>query len=145
MLLSLLLGFLQLRREYFFRIIILGVSGLTGFTLILTYARGIWVALVVMLLISMLIRLDWKILATLIILAITISGGMAFSDRLTDKITSLKSPFTEPNMIGRYQIWKDSLNIIKDRPILGIGLKTYGLSQVVEKYHLSTSTHAHNM
>ncbi len=145
MVLALLLGFLLLRRESFFRIIIVGVSGLTGFTLILTYARGIWVALAAMLLIFMLIRLDWKILAALIILAVSISVGMAFSDRLTYKMTSLKSPLTEPNMIGRYQIWKESLNIIKDRPFLGIGLKTYGLSQVKEKYHLNNSTHAHNM
>jgi len=71
--------------------------------------------------------------------------GMSFSDRFAEKIVSLENPLIAPNMIGRYEIWKQSLEIVKDRPLLGIGLKTYGLPQVTQKYQLESSSHAHNM
>ena len=48
-------------------------------------------------------------------------------------------------MVGRYEIWRQSLEIVKDQPFLGIGLKTYGLPQVTQKYHLASSSHAHNI
>ncbi len=48
-------------------------------------------------------------------------------------------------MAARYDHWKEALEIAKDRPLLGIGLKTYGLPQVGERYHLRNRTHAHNM
>ena len=70
---------------------------------------------------------------------------MSLSDRFSQKVRSLESPLTEANMVGRYEIWKQSLEIVRDRPLLGIGLKTYGLPQVTQKYHLESSSHAHNM
>ncbi len=146
MFLAVLLGLiLSLKREYLFKSTLILVTGLTGFVLVLTYARGIWLAILAMLIIVGLIRLDWKALLAIILLVGTVWIGMSFSERLTQKVATLKSPFTEANMVGRYEIWRESLEIIKDRPLLGIGLKTYGLPQVTHKYHLVSASHAHNM
>ena len=144
--LALLLGILfTQRRQVIFRTGILIVIGLTGFTLVLTYARGIWISLLVALIAFWIVRLDWKVPAALSLLFGMVLLGMSFSDRFAEKIVSLENPLIAPNMIGRYEIWKQSLEIVKDRPLLGIGLKTYGLPQVTQKYQLESSSHAHNM
>lgn len=146
MFLALLLGLLfSLKRECLFRTILAVMTGLTGFVLLLTYARGIWLAVFAMMIVFGLVRLDWKVPVAITLLVGAVWIGMAFSERLTHKVATLKSPFTEANMVGRYEIWKQSLEIIKDRPLLGIGLKTYGLPQVTQKYHLVSASHAHNL
>ncbi len=146
MFLVLLLGlFLTLRKDILFRTAILCVAGLTGFVLVLTYARGIWIAVLAVLIVFGIIRLDWKVAVVLTFLVGAVSLGMTYSGLLAEKVASLKNPITEPNMVVRYEYWRQSLAIVKDRPLLGIGLKTYGLHQVTEKYHLASSTHAHNM
>ena len=146
MFLALIFGLLfSLRKEYLFRTVLLSVAILAGFVLVLTYARGMWLAVLAMLIIFGLIRLDWKVPVAITLLMGTVWIGMSFSERLTQKVATLKSPLPDADMIGRYEIWRESLEMIKDRPLLGIGLKTYGLPQVTHKYHLVSSSHAHNM
>jgi putative inorganic carbon (HCO3(-)) transporter len=147
MFLALTLGLLwTLRREYPFRACLLSVTVLTGFVLVLTYARGIWIAALAVLILFGLIRLDWKVPVAAILLVAVVWVGMSFSDRFTQKVLSLENPLVEHNVVERFEIWKQSLEIVKDRPILGIGLKTYSLPEVKHKYHLlSMASHAHNM
>lgn len=146
MALALLVGLvITLERDWPFRFTLAGVTALTGFVLILTYARGIWLAVLAMLVVFWVVQRDWKIPVALSVLAVAVLLGMSFSDRFSHKVASLKNPLAEPNMIGRYEVWKESIEILKEKPLLGIGLKTYGLSEVTRKYHLSSTSHAHNM
>ena len=137
--------FFGLRRNYLFRGFLLGVMGLTGFVLALTIARGIWLAVVAEIIIFWVVQRDWKIPAALTILAISVLVGMSFSGMFSKRVASLEHPITDESMIERYQIWRQALGVAEQRPILGIGLRTYGYPAMKEKYHLSQATHAHNL
>jgi putative inorganic carbon (HCO3(-)) transporter len=146
MFLAMTLGLLfTLRKEYLFRMGLLTMIALTGFVLTLTYARGIWVAVLAMLVVFGLIRLDWKVPVILAILFGSVLLGMSYSNRFADMVVTLENPLAQQSMRERFDIWNESLRIVKDKPLLGIGLKTYGLHQVAEKYHLTSASHAHNM
>jgi putative inorganic carbon (HCO3(-)) transporter len=144
--LSLFFGlFFGLRKDYLFRGFLLGVIGLTGFVLALTIARGIWLAVVAEIVIFWAVQRDWKIPAALTILAVGVLVGMSFSGMFSRRVASLEHPITDESMVERYQIWRQALGVAEQRPILGIGLRTYGYPAMKEKYHLTEATHAHNL
>lgn len=141
-----LLGlFFCLQRRVFLKIILFLSAGVTGFAIVLTYARGIWVAVMAVLLAFLVVRRDWKVPVFLSVMVAAVLMGMSFSERFKFEIGTLRNPLTASTMTSRYDIWRESLEIVKDKPLLGIGLKTYGLPQAAQKYNLSHPSHAHNM
>jgi O-antigen ligase len=134
-----------LRKDYLFRGFLLGVMGLTGYVLALTIARGIWLAVVAEIVVFWVVQRDWKIPAALTVLAVIVLIGMSYNGMFSKRVTSLEHPITDQSMVERYQIWRQALGVAKERPVLGIGLRTYGYPAMKEKYHLSQATHAHNL
>jgi FkbM family methyltransferase len=144
--LSLSFGLLfGLRKDYLFRGLLVGVTVLTGYVLALTIARGIWVAVVAMIVLFWLVQRDWKIPATVALLAISVWIGMSLNSPFKERILSLKHPVTDFSMVERYEIWRQAIDLFKDRPTLGIGLKTYGYPAMKENYHLDQATNVHNL
>ena len=61
---------------------------------------------------------------------------------------TLKQPFSNEGLYLRYKIWKGAIRIVKDRPFLGIGPRTYHLKENCLKYNLPQdirSSDAHNI
>jgi len=144
--LALLTGLsLTLRFQNIFYPIIFCITGLTAFTMVLTYSRTMWVALMLMPIIFLLVRRDRRVAILFVVISISVYAGATFSDRFRADILSIRDPLDQPTITERFMIWEESFQIIKDRPLLGIGLKTYGLDKVEKKYHLSYPNHAHSM
>lgn len=144
--LALLFGLiLTLRSKYIFCSALFGITCLTAFTFLLTYSRALWLAVLAMLIFFQLIRRDWKITSIMIGLSIFLYSGMSYSEQLKGNILSLEGPFVVSILADRPLIWKESLGLMKDRPLLGIGLKTYGLEAAQGKHKMTSSAHGHNM
>ncbi len=147
MMLSLLFGLLlNLSMAKLQRGIVIFVTALTIISLVLTYARGIWVAFLLTLIIFGLLRRDWKIPVILGLLILAGLIGALTSKTFEEKIISFKNPLQVEQVLSRYKIWEGTLRIIKDHPFLGIGPRCFGLEENKKKYNLpQDATHGHNI
>lgn len=147
MILALLFGLiLNLSMRTPQRIIVIFVTILTILSLVLTYARGIWIAFLLTLIIFGLLRKNWKVPVILGLIVLISVIGLLTSGTFKEKMLSFKNPLQVEQVKGRYKIWEGALRIVKDRPFLGIGPRCFGLEENKKRYDLpEDATHGHNI
>lgn len=136
----------DLRKKIFYR-----VTFLTSFVaFILLNTRGAWldIAFVLTLLLIYQIRNLKKILTVTAVLALIAGILLTFSLGTSQRIKSITQFYSEQSVTERFCMWKSAVNMIKDNPIMGVGLGNYE-KQYQEKYILPEAkerqqTHAHN-
>lgn len=131
-------GFLQ---STTFIAIVFGVLLLTGICLGLTYSRGGWLATGLALLAAT--ARQPRMLMPLLVAGALFLGIFALkmvSDRTTNIGGSMKNVFT--NVSDRDTIWGEGLDLVRERPLLGIGFNNY-LATVKERGN-KRQEYAHN-
>ena len=131
-------GFLQ---STAFIAISFAVLALAGVCLGLTYSRGGWLATGVALLIAT--ARQPRILVPLLVAGAVFLGVFAVrmvSDRTTNIGGSMKNVFT--NVSDRNTIWSEGLQLVRERPLLGIGFNNY--LQTVKQRVNKRQEYAHN-
>lgn len=108
----------------------------------LTSSTGAWFGLIIGILVSIFV-LKRKIYLSLIIplLLVFILLALSYETRLEEsKFEAVDIPTV---VIGRVEIWKDVLSLIKDRPFFGYGINTF-MKFFFLKYFNRGVTYAHN-
>ncbi len=114
---------------------------LAGFCLGVTYSRGGWLATGLALLVMVARRP--RMLVTLMVTGAVFLGVFAFTmvrDRSTNIAGSYKNVFT--NVSDRNTIWGEGVDLVRERPLLGIGFNNY-LATVQERGNIRQE-YAHN-
>jgi O-antigen ligase len=108
--------------EFRFKKIILGFAlCIQAMAFILTQSRGAWLSLLLALLVMGLVliknkELKVKYFIIFIILAAVSFGGVCFNDNdVSQRVRTVDSP-------GRSQIWEGAVAMIKDKPLIGVGI-----------------------
>jgi O-antigen ligase len=117
---------------------------LTWIVLSLSLARIALFSVAIIFLLFCVFRRHFKILALGCLLSIV---AVFLFIPLKGRIGTLKQPFSQSLQL-RYGIWEGAARIIKDRPFLGIGPRTYHLEENCLKYSLPRdirSSDAHNI
>jgi len=126
------------------RLLLFGLLALLGICLGLTYSRGAWLSVLVV--ISLYgILYNRKILWLLLVIPVVI---VLSHDALTERLMSIFNP-TDTSSTLRLALWESTIAMIMDKPLLGIGWGAYWL--VYPEYDFfvqntqTTIFHAHNM
>ncbi|MGH7274626.1 MAG: O-antigen ligase family protein, partial [Nitrospiria bacterium] len=99
---------------------------LTFFALFLTYSRGGWTAFVACLLFLSISLRRWSLIAVATLLVIATFLSLQITGRLyTRQIEMLTHLSQDDNARERIKIWRASILILKDRPLLGIGPRNF--------------------
>lgn len=129
--------------DLFSRLWMRGVMALlflfSGFCLGMTFSRGAWVAVLAGLSIVVIKHLRW------LPLFVILSGGFWFIISLMSLQPRFSDIFVRHNFFwdsGRLSFWSQAWQMIRDYPILGVGLNTY--TTVGQKYHIAWGGYAHN-
>lgn len=137
----------QIGEKFFYGIIFL--LSLVAFVLINT--RGAWLALAIVLPLTLFYRLrsPKKILAAC--MALVLAGGifLALSPRTFERLQTMGTMNSEQSVTERFLMWRSAINAIEDNPLLGVGFGNYE-AQYREKYILDEAKersqgHAHNV
>ena len=131
-------------RRWLYAITALVVAG----ALILTYSRGAWLLGVPISVLFLAALRGWRILAAvtgLLVLAGLVAVGVAGPARLTTLLDT-----SQGTTFFRLQLWRSSWAMIRDHPVLGVGLDNF-LYQYRSRYVLPTAweefnlSHPHNI
>lgn len=126
-----------------FLVLIVIATLLTWIVLSLSLARAALFSVAIIFLLLCALRRHFKILVFGCLLIIIV----ALFIPLKERVEVLKRPFSQSLQL-RYGIWEGAVRIIKDRPFLGIGPRTYHLEGNCLKYNLPRdirSSDAHNV
>ncbi len=135
------------------RKILLFISGaIVGCCFLLTYSRGGYIALFTVILATVILmskERKKKLFLIFIILALLVFSSYAVVQRLRSPSTASYKGITTPSAAqtsfgGRTLLWRGSLNVAKNYPLLGSGFGTF--SSIYPKYQYGGlfSRHAHN-
>ena len=137
----------QLAGKIFCGIIFL--VSLVAFVLINT--RGAWLALAVVLPLTLFYRLRdlKKILAVIVIFLVAGGIFLAISPRTFERLQTFTTAASEQSVSERFLMWRSALNAIEDNPLTGVGFGNYE-AQYQENYILDEAKerqqgHAHNV
>lgn len=130
-----------------------------GICLLLTYSRGAWVGFMVSAAFSIFYLLffgrSWRMLAYVSTAGAIILAAGLLQNPLKERLESLGIHFrsmpsffwrlksSDPH-VSRGVIWKESINMIEDFPVLGTGLNTYSLIARNYKMAQGGGTYPHN-
>lgn len=92
--------------------------------LLATQSRGAWLGFIGMLFILMVLNYKKKIALVFLIILLIAACLLVTNPKLNDRFLSIFSLEKGGNMT-RIHIWQASLNMIKDKPVLGIGLGVF--------------------
>lgn len=134
------------RKKFFYR-----ATFLTSFVaFILLNTRGAWLdlAFVLTLILIYQVRNLKKFLAVIGMLALTAGILVTFSLGTSQRIKTIAQFYSEQSVTERFLMWQSAVNMIKDHPIMGVGLGKYE-KQYQENYILPEAkernqSHAHN-
>ena len=70
----------------------------------------------------MTLKQNKKYLAVVLAVFLGIAGFMASNTRYMARVKSITNTTTDLSNIGRIQVWKSAMNIIRDHPIAGVGI-----------------------
>ena len=120
------LGFFLYQSRHRWVYLLASLASLLG--VFATYSRGSMVGTLaaLVLVIAMnneLIKKHWKVILALSLLVMLV---ISQSPSLSRRISSIANLSTDSSNKGRLQIWEVTCNMIKDRPIFGIGPGQYG-------------------
>lgn len=116
--------------------------------------RGGWISIacvIAFLLIFYRHKVSWKkLLAVMLIALAALFGITQFSQTQQSRVTSLVESFTGQREDGRMVIWRGTVAMIKDHPLMGVGLhrfheELYGNYLDVTKVQETHHEHAHNI
>ena len=98
------------------------ISILVG--LLCNKSRGAWLTelIVVPLATFRYLKQNKKYLAVVLAVFLGIAGFMASNTRYMARVKSITNTTTDLSNIGRIQVWKSAMNIIRDHPITGVGV-----------------------
>ena len=123
------------------------VCALIMLSLLLTFTRGLWIAMVVA--VAALLFLTRRDLLKRFLLALTVMVAVAFTlfPTFRSRVTSIFDQSNYSNA-GRIQVWRANWEMIKDHPILGVGhrLNSEHLPEYYDKIGIKNGFlgHAHN-
>ncbi|MBA2133681.1 O-antigen ligase family protein [Capillibacterium thermochitinicola] len=92
--------------------------------LLATQSRGAWVGFAGMLVLLMLLNYKKKITLIFLVILLLAAGLLMINPTLNDRFLSIFSLDKGGNMT-RIHIWQASLNMIKDKPLQGVGLGVF--------------------
>lgn len=99
---------------------------MTFFALFLTYSRGGWMASAACLLFLSISLKRWKLIVIGLVLTMVTLVGLQMTGRLwTRQIEMLTHLDQDDNVKERIKIWKASVLILRERPLLGIGPRNF--------------------
>ncbi len=130
------------------------VALLTFVGIILSLSRGVWVALFLSITITLFLYDRRKALIYLLCALVVMSVAFYLDIRLKEKassiVTSLYTEDEKGSTGARLELWKGSLLIFKEAPLLGVGTGNFesNIKKLVDEGKLkeaSTLVHAHNI
>jgi O-antigen ligase len=125
--------------------LLLGIMTIVGWALLLTQSRAAWVALAIVYSTFFLLvrtRRSWVNLGLFIILLGIL--GFAFQPVKERMETLLRLPSKNNALVVRVKSWRNTLGVIQDHPILGVGPRNFNFIDH-EKYNLVGWNHAHSL
>jgi len=144
-------GFVVTIRDKYF----LGfVALLTLIGILLSQSRGVWVAIITACTIVLFLYSRRKAIVFLILLVAIAWTFFSFSDvlrhRVASIVTSIYSENEQGSTGGRLEIWRGSLLLFKEKPILGVGYGDFrqNIKRLVDEKKIkevSYIVHAHNI
>jgi O-antigen ligase len=121
------------------RVVALTLALPMGLALLLTFGRGAWVGAAIGTAITLIasMRQGWRIrlgvltllagVAAFGLLAVAAGhGGLSLGGSIVDRLTSIASPATGSGAT-RLHVWRDTINLVASRPLIGYGPDTFGL------------------
>jgi len=130
------------------------VAGLTFLGIIFSQSRGVWVALFVASTLTIFIYDRRKalifLLCTIVVLSVTFYLDIHLKEKAVSIITSFYTEDENGSTGARIELWKGSLLIFKESPILGVGTENFesNIAKLVHEKKLKetpTEVHAHNI
>lgn len=109
--------------------------------LLANQSRGAWLTAIITLPISMFseFRIKFRHIVVAILLIVGCAGVFLYSDSFTHRMESITNTTTDGSNLGRIYVWKSSVNMYKDSPIIGVGLGQF--SKIYEaKYRFPEET-----
>jgi hypothetical protein len=142
--------FITIKEKYFLVVVtLLTLSGI-----LLSQSRGAWIAIFSACTIVLFMYRRRKAVVFLILLVTLTGTVISFSDTLRQRVvsivTSLYTENEQGSTGGRLEIWKGSLALFKEKPILGVGYGDFrkNIKRLVDEKKLkdvSYIVHAHNI
>jgi len=131
------------RKKFFFPLLL----GLLIWALVLSFSRGGWLIFVLESLLFMAFyNRQWmKKMFLVFILIFIVAGALFMNSRHLGKEFRMNSSNIEATVGWRWNVWEESLEILKEHPVKGFGLNTY--MAVFQKYRRHKGvqpTYAHN-
>ena len=141
MFIPLLAGLVFVKKLFFrYRVTILVVFLISLFCLIFSYSRGSWLGFLVGILFFGFVRSKKLFLCFMIIL---IAGAFFLPERVKHRMQQIDS-MEKVTTNHRIALWKESISIVEDWPILGTGLNTYTVVGPHYKIHPQGGIYPHN-
>ncbi|MBT9143840.1 MAG: hypothetical protein DDT29_02253 [Dehalococcoidia bacterium] len=112
-------------------------------TLLLTFSRGGWLGLLVSLLVFALLK-DRRML--ILILIVLLAAVALLPDVFLQRLSTIGSPRDTSNAY-RFRVWQESMGIIEDFPLTGVGLGHKSFMRIYPLYMLDREKspfHTHN-
>lgn len=136
------------------RVVITAGLGLMAYALILSFSRGAWLSLIIGGIVAAAFYMAWKQGSRRQIIAL-LTGSILLVGLMSSYYIGNKDRFSSLNrsvLNWRVEVWKDTVGMIKERPLFGYGINTYMRKFQwyrydrlnVPKHKQHRSTYAHN-
>ncbi|HML89182.1 MAG TPA: O-antigen ligase family protein [Methylomusa anaerophila] len=127
------------------KVLLFSIVIVLGGCLVLTYSRGAWLSILVVIgIYGKLYNRKIFVITLCLLLALVL-----FHNGVLERFVSIASPTTDSSSALRIALWESTLAMIIDKPILGIGWGAYWMVYPKYDFFLSDPTikmfHAHNM
>ncbi len=150
MVFPLLISFFFITRNIIIRLILITTSILLLSNIIFTFSRGGFVGLGITAIFSVVILIIQKRIKTVGLISLLISLILISSFipvKYWERMTTILNP-KEASSAARFESWKAGIGMMRDHPILGIGLgcfaSEYALRANIDSYRVKIPRFAHN-
>jgi len=137
-----------LKKEKLYRLCIILMFSFMMWSLVVTFSRGAWLGTyfgVIFLLLIYIIPRQQKNLYFAVGSVLGAAILCIFLGLMLTKSLGLEGLLRNQTVQWRLDIWQDSINMIKDRPLFGHGINTYmQVFQFYREIYLTNPTYAHN-
>jgi len=129
--------FIKYRQKLWVRIVTLACVVAIVFTISITFIRGAYIALAAYFVIGTILFYVYKIfplkkilLFNVVVLGLLVICMLPFARPAITTLSILKTASQSRSLEARRSIWKNSLDIVKQHPILGIGANNFAMQYV---------------
>ncbi|MBR1579988.1 MAG: O-antigen ligase family protein [Selenomonadaceae bacterium] len=124
------------------------IASLTAFILLKTRGAMLCMLVVLPLVIAFFVRDLKKLLSIALILALTLVAFINLHPSTVERVETVKNLDAEQSVSERFLIWRSSINMIKDHPIMGVGFgefeQNYKGKYISDDAKERWQGHAHN-